>query len=415
MKAFPRISETFIINEILELERQGFDLHIYALNHPADTWRHRLADQVRSPITYLPEPLIRALPSVLTAHGRLALRFPVRYMSAMRRVLTSWDLDLIVRFVQTAYLIRLLDRDRIAHLHAGFVHAPGSVAWLTHIITGRSFSVATHAQDLYRSQPGLLAHKLAAARVVFTCTQYNVAYLREVGSGAATIRRLYHGTDLGRFQFGDYGGTNPPLVLAVARLVEKKGLDDLIRACAILRDRHRRLRCRIIGSGVLQQRLERLIREQSLEGIVSLEGALDQDDVLAWYRQATVMVLPSLVTPDGDRDGIPNVLVEAAACGVPIVSTDVSGIPELIRHGDTGLLAPPRDATALADAIDRLLQSSQLREVLRTNARALVVEKFDLRRNAMAIGQVLEQVMGAAPPNGVPAGELLETGRRRLA
>src|SRR5206468_7270304 len=132
------------------------------------------------------------------------------------------------------------------------------------------------------------------------------------------------------------------------------------RACAILRDRGRPLRCRIIGSGVLHEPLERLIREHSLERIVSLEGALDQDDVLAWYRQATVMVLPSVVTPDGDRDGIPNVLVEAAACGVPIVSTSVSGIAGLIRHDETGLLAPQRDAAALADAIDRLRQSSEL-------------------------------------------------------
>ena len=395
VKAFPRISETFIINEILQLERQGFHLQIYAMNRPSDSKRHRLVDEVTSPMTCLPESLFRALPSVMADHLWALRRFPLGYISALLHVATAGDLGLFRRFIQAACVARLLDRDRIDHLHVGFVHAPGSVAWLVHLMTGMPYSVATHAKDLYHSRPRLLRRKLSAARLVLTCTRQNVTHLKRVCRGVdlAQLRQVYHGTDLQCFTFGPCGLANPPLVLAVARLVEKKGLDDLVRACRVLRDRGRVFRCRIVGAGILRSRLEGLIGELGLETIVSLEGEADRDEVRAWYRQATVLVAPSLVTGDGDRDGIPNVLAEAAACGLPVVSTTVSAIPELVKHGKTGLLVPPANPVVLADAIDELVQSPRLRERLRTNARALVEEKFDLRSNALKIGDELRRVM----------------------
>jgi glycosyltransferase involved in cell wall biosynthesis len=392
--AFPRISETFILNEVLELERQGFDLRIYALKYPSDTRRHRLMNHVRSSVVYLPKPSLLAWP-VLRDHLWTLRRFAAGYLRMLGRVVRSGDSDFIARFVQAPCLVRLLVRDRVSHLHAAFVHAPGSVAWLVHGIADIPYSVATHAQDLYHSRPAQLRRKLAEARVVFTCTQYNVEHLRRTchAQHLPHLRRVYHGTDLSRFQFGPYGLASPPLVLAVARLVEKKGLDDLIRACAVLRNRQRPFRCRIVGSGILRDRLERLIRQESLEKLMSLEGEADQEEVLSWYRQATVLVSPCRVTRDGDRDGIPNVLVEAAACGVPVVSTPVSGIPELVQHGRTGLLVRPRDRVALAEAIDVLLQSPALREELRVRARRLVEAEFDLRRNVLTIGRELRDAM----------------------
>lgn len=395
LKAFPRISETFIINEIIALERQAFDLHIYSMIHTRDRIRHRLVNQVRSPVTHLPDPLWRSLPRLVADHLWLLGRAPRRYLSVLLRAVALADLDLLERFVQAPLLARLLERDDITHVHAGFVHAPGSLAWLVFQLTGIPFSVATHAKDLYHSPPRLLRRKLADARLVFTCTRHNVQHLERLcdPSGLRRLRQVYHGTDLTRFHFSPYAPANPPLVLAVARLVEKKGLDDLIRACALLRDRGRRFQCRIIGGGVLKPRLERLVRELDLGPLVTLEGPLDQEDVIAWYHQAQVAVLPCIVTRDGDRDGIPNTLIEAAACGVPIVSTPVSGVPELIEHGRTGLLAPPQDPDALTEAIDALLQSPLLREALRVKARTRIEEQFDVRRNALEIGQALRDVM----------------------
>jgi glycosyltransferase involved in cell wall biosynthesis len=401
VRSFPRVSETFIINEIIELERQGFDLRIYSMIDPTDPFRHRLVGQIRSPIRYLPNPVWRSLGTAAADHLWLLARTRRAYLSGLFRVVTSGELDAIARLPQAASLARLLASDGVTHLHAGFVHAPGSLAYVVSLMTGLPYSLATHARDLYRARPGLLRKKLAAARVVFTCTRYNVAHLEglSAGTGAIRVRHAYHGTSLERFPFGPYGASHPPLVLAVARLVEKKGLEDLIEACALLRNGGVQFSCRIIGNGTLEMPLRRLIHRHALDELVTLEGALDQDALVAWYRRATMMALPCRVARDGDRDGIPNVLIEAAACGLPIVTTPVSGIPELIEDRQSGLLVPSRNPAALARAIAVLLRSKKLRGRLRANARKKVEATFDLRRNALAIGHELRAVMDPSAEN----------------
>jgi glycosyltransferase involved in cell wall biosynthesis len=398
VKAFPRVSETFILNEVLELERQGFDLRIYSMIDPPERLRHESFQQVRSPISYLPNPLLRSLHRVIADHVRQMWRSPRAYFSALLQAARAGDYELIERFTQAGCLARRIAEEGVTHLHAGFVHSPGSVAWLTSTMTGVPFSLASHAKDLYHSPLELLQKKLASARVVFTCTRYNIAHIKRMAGGHSVhVRHVYHGTDLSRFQFGPYGQTRPAVVLAVARLVEKKGLDTLVRACARLRDKGYEFRCHIVGEGPLRDSLATLIRDLRLENRVRLEGALDQSEVLAWYRKATVMALPCVITVNGDRDGIPNVLIEAAACGVPIVTTPVSGIPELIEDDVTGLLVPPHEPRELARAIEAMFRSPVLRERLRVNARARVVKVFDVRRNAVAIGQELCAVMASIP------------------
>ena len=405
LRSFPRTSETFILNEILELERQGFDLRIYSMIDATDSVRHRLVDQIRSPIHYLPNPVWRALPTILADHRWLLARSPRAYWSTLFRIVRRGDIGLLARFPQAPSLVRRLDADGVTHLHAGFVHIPGSLAYLVALLTDLPFSLASHARDLYRSAPRLLRRKLTAARVVFTCTRYNLGYLQQLGNGARPprVQHAYHGTNLERFRFGPCGESQPPVVLAVARLVEKKGLEDLIEACACLRDRGRPFSCHIVGTGALKRSLTRLIHRLHLEPLVTLEGALDQDAVVGWYRRATVLALPCRVARDGDRDGIPNVLIEAAACGLPIVTTPVSGIPELIEDQRSGLLVPPCDPTALAEAIERLLQSPDLRDHLRRAARKKVEEQFDVRRNALAIGHELRALMVHERPSGTVA------------
>ncbi len=393
VRAFPRVSETFIINEILELERQRFDLRVYSMIHPTDAIRHRLVDEIRSPIRYLPN-VWRAPGTVIADHCRCLALAPRSYATTLRHAVTTGDLGLIARFAQAPSLVRMLKADAVTHLHAGFIHTPGSLAYLASMLSGVPYSLATHARDLYRASPALLRKKLADAQVVFTCTRYNVGYLQRLLDGKAVrIQHAYHGINLERFGCAPCGGNQPPVILAVARLVEKKGLEDLIHACAILRGRSRCFSCHIIGTGVLKAPLLRLIRRLGLDGTVTLEGALEQEAVIAWYRRATLMALPCLVARDGDRDGIPNVLIEAAACGIPIVTTPVSGIPELVADEESGLLVRPRDPAALANAIDRLLQSADLRERVRANARKTVEELFDLQRNALTIGRELRAVM----------------------
>jgi glycosyltransferase involved in cell wall biosynthesis len=397
--SFPRVSETFIVNEIIELERQGFDIRIYSMAAPTDRIRHRLVDEIRSPIRCLPKPLSRSIGTILADHAWLLVRSPGAYVSTLLRIVASGERDLIARFPQAACLVRLLEQEQVTHVHAGFVHMPGSLAYIVSLLTGLPYSVGTHARDLYHSPPALLRKKLAAARVVFTCTRYNVSHLQRLSAGAGgfRVRQVYHGTTLERFTFEPCGRSDPPVVLAVARLVEKKGLEDLIEASALLRDRGVRFRCHIVGHGELRRSLTQLIHRLDLLQFVTLEGAADQDEVIAWYRRATVLALPCRVARDGDRDGIPNVLIEAAACGLPIISTPVSGIPELVADRVSGLIVPPQKPAALARAIELILHSLELRERLRVNARKRVEETFNVRRNALAIGRELRAVMEPPP------------------
>jgi glycosyltransferase involved in cell wall biosynthesis len=405
LKCFPRLSETFILNEVLELERQGLDLRVYSLNEPQEPVRHRLAGQVRSPIQYLPYPLLPALHRYAFAHLQLLARHPVGYTLTLIAALCSLDGDLLERFVQAGFLAGLMRRDGVRHLHAGFVHYPGSVAWIVHRITGSTFSLATHAKDMVHSPPGLLRKKLAEAEVVFTCTQFNVPVLeaRAAPAGIRCLRRIYHGADLERFPYEPGAPLDPPLILAVGRLVEKKGLDHLISACQLLAERGRRFQCRIVaGSRDLWAELSSQILRLDLAERVVLVGPLDQDEVRRWYRSASVFALPCVVAEDGDRDGIPNVLVEAAATGVPIVTTSVGGIPELVRDGETGLVVPPRDRGALAGALERVLDSPELARHLRERARSRVEEYFDLRRNAVLVAREFRALSGPGPnPAGV--------------
>ena len=403
LKCFPRLSETFILNEVLELERQGIELRIYSMNEPEEPVRHRLFARVRSPIEYLPFPLLRNAHRYAAAHAALLRRHPLRWLATLFSVLAAFDRDLLERFVQAGEVARLARRDGVRHLHAGFVHFPGSVAWLVHRVTGVPFSLATHARDVYLSKPALLRKKLNAASMVFTCSRYNLPHLEELAGpgGIAHLKHVYHGADLEQFAFGPCGIADPPLVLTVGRLVEKKGVDHLVAACGLLRDRGRRFQCRIIaGSRDRWDAVAGQIEILGLQGTVVLEGPLDQAEVGRWYRRATVFALPCLLASDGDRDGIPNVLVEAAATGVPIVSTAVSGVPELVQDGETGLIVPQRDPAALADAIERLLDSPKLRARLAARARSHVETFFDLRRNSEAVAREFRRALDPEPGAG---------------
>jgi glycosyltransferase involved in cell wall biosynthesis len=256
------------------------------------------------------------------------------------------------------------------------------VALLTSRITGVPYTLTAHAKDIYVGHPDDLRAKLREARAVVTCTEYNRQHLlsrysRECGG---KLYRVYHGLDLSPFRLATSHTPEPDddVILSVARLVEKKGLDDLIAAVEILRLRGRRVRLEIIGGGPLRERLEAEAKHRGLEDHVQLLGAQPYEAVCLAYRRASVFALPCRVAADGDRDGIPNVLLEAVASGVPVVSTPVSGIPELIECERSGLLVEPNNPGMLADALDRMLDSPELRTRLANAARAKLETHFSL-------------------------------------
>jgi glycosyltransferase involved in cell wall biosynthesis len=239
-----------------------------------------------------------------------------------------------------------------------------------------------------------LRRKLRDAAAVVTVSDYNLEHLRgRFGADAGRVRRIYNGLDLHDLCYSP-PDRRPPIVIGVGRLVEKKGFSDLVEAAALLRKRGREFRCEIVGDGVLRGALADQVRRLDLEGHVELMGALPRGEVYRRVASAAALAAPCVVAADGNRDGLPTVLLEAMALGTPCVSTPVTGIPELVREGDTGLIVGERDSGALADALERLLDDERLSRRLARSARALVEAEFDIERNSVA----LREVFGAAAP-----------------
>ena len=303
--------------------------------------------------------------------------------------------------LEAGYVADVLFGRPATHLHAHFASSPTLVALLTSRITGVPYTLTAHAKDIYVSHPDDLRAKLREARAVVTCTEYNRQHLlsrypRECGG---KLFRVYHGLDTSLFRCAP-SHTPPPepqeaVILSVARLVEKKGLDDLLAAAEILRLRGYRFRLEIIGTGPLRETLKAQAKRLGLEDRVTLLGAQPYEAVRLAYRRAAVFALPCRVAADGDRDGIPNVLLEAVASGVPVVSTPVSGIPELIECDRSGLLVEPNNPGMLADALDRILTSPELRARLTEAARAKLDEHFSLDRCSARLLALFHAVQAA--------------------
>jgi glycosyltransferase involved in cell wall biosynthesis len=307
--------------------------------------------------------------------------------AATRAMATGGDAD----DVSQALAVALACRDRgIGHLHAHFGTLATDVARIAAAIAGIGYSFTAHAKDIYHDygHDGGLALKLRDADAVVTVSDFNVDHLRAAyGDAAAHVRRIYNGLDLAGF---DWRAPDPDAdeILAVGRLVEKKGFHILVEALLILAERGMRPRCRIIGQGEERAHLATQIDGAGLSGSVTLDGPRPQPEVFAAMRRAAVLACPCVVGRDGNRDGLPTVLIEAMALGTPCVASDVTGVPEIVRHDETGLIARAGDAVALADALARTLAEARLRERLSRAGRALVEREFAIDSNAAALRDV---------------------------
>jgi glycosyltransferase involved in cell wall biosynthesis len=385
VSAWPRLSETFILNEVIAVERLGIPVSIFSIKSPKDEPIHAQVGQVRARVTYLSIKQSRNV--MWRANARLFCRRPIRYCRTLLRAVRYGSRVILRRFLQAGYLAELLRGERVVHLHAHFASDPALVAMLVHQLTGIPYTFTAHAKDIYvKTPPELLRIEARQAQAVVTCTEYNRRYLasRIDATSDHKLQCIYHGVDLSQFPFrwprpSDPG---PPVIFSVARLVEKKGLSDLVLAADTLRRRGCRFRVEIAGDGPLRQALEAQVSQLGLNDWVTLLGALPHESICRAYQQASIFALPCIIAVDGDRDGIPNVLLEAMASGLPVVSTPVSGIPELIESERDGLLVPAHSPAMLADAIDRLLTQPELGERLARAARAKIEERFSVDRNS---------------------------------
>ena len=391
VKRYPRYSETFILNEILAHEAAGADIHIFALRPPEDTHFQDKIAQVRAPVTYLRKPVQgRITPSLTTLTPTPASYFWAELQETAQVIPGFWDKlahaagERSSVVYQAAWLAQEIQVRQITHLHAHFGTVATSVARLASHFTGVPYSFTAHAKDIFHESvnPEDLRHKLRDAATVVTVSDYSVAYLQQrFGQDAQTVKRIYNGMNLAELQYRA-PVQRPPNILSVCRLVEKKGLSYLLEACALLRQWGCEFTCQIVGTGELESALRSQIQGLHLDDWVELIGPHPQREVFDLMYTAAVFAAPYVIGKDGNRDGLPTALLEAMALGTPCVATDVTGIPEIIRDGETGLQVPQRDARALAKALQTLLTDSSLRYTLATQARTLVEAEFDITQNA---------------------------------
>jgi len=385
VSTWPRLSQTFVLTEVMALERSGVPLRIFSVKDPGGEPIHANVALVRAEVTYL--SFQRGWKRIVRANLRLARKMPARYLRALGHAVSYGRLGIMRRFFQAGYLADLLRHEQVTHLHAHFATAPTLVAMFASELTGIPYTFTAHARDIYvDTQHRLLRKEIAQARAVVTVSEYNREYLkREISpSSNGKIHCIYNGLDLANFNFhcpraSDLG---PPVILSVARLIRKKGLEDLIKAAAILKRQGHAFKMEIVGSGPLRAALENRVAELSLGDCVEFRGAQPQESVSSAYGRAAIFALPCVVTTDGDRDGIPTVILEAMASGVPVVSTPVSGIPELIDSFRDGVLVPPNNPLLLADALERLLCDPELRDNLARAARAKIESAFLVERSS---------------------------------
>jgi glycosyltransferase involved in cell wall biosynthesis len=398
-KRFPRLSETFILDEILGLEAAGVPLRLYAGADPGERVTQPDVARVKSAVSYLHQPgvlaRLGAFGEAWLAHTALLAADPRRYLRALVHLLRHPDRRTTIRhFITAGRLIRRMRADRARHLHAAFAHTPASIAHYAHLLSGLPFSFAGHAKDLYTSNPVALAARARAAEFVLVCSESAARELERRAGPSAHVVLQYHGVDAGRF--APHRRQNRPgdtvKILAVGRLVEKKGYPVLLEAIATVVRTGRRVSLEIVGSGAQRAALEDRIRRLGLEQIVTLTGARTHQQIATAYGSADVFAQASMVLANGDRDGIPNSLLEAMASGVPVVASAVAGIPEVLRDGVTGLLVPSGDADALAHALIRCVDSPGLRQRLGAAARAHVVAELDRRTAARRVASLFEAV-----------------------
>lgn len=414
MSRFPKLTETFVVNEIRALEREGVDVEIFPL------LRER-GEEERSDVAELVDrahfqPFLS--PAVLASNLRRFRRGPAKYLTVLREVLAgTWGsanffFGALALFPKAVRFAELMEERGVEHIHAHFANHPTLVAYVIHDLTGIPYSFTAHGHDLHVERR-MLCEKLDAAAFAVTVSEYNRELMvEECGERARDRVRVVHcGVDPDLFTPEEPGGApgstgheGPLRIVCVASFEEVKGHRYLVEACRRLRDRGVDYECELVGEGPLRERTESRIRAYGLGGRVQVVGAVAPAEVARRLRRSDAAVLPSVRTDRGKREGIPVALMEAMASGLPVVASELSGIPELVEHQETGLLVPPGDPEALAGALARLAADGELCRRLGRAGRRKVRREFDLRENTRRLLQLLRREGGSPAASSASGG-----------
>lgn len=390
---YPFINITFIHREIESIRRQGVVLDVVSMLRPKEGY---VLEEARIEM----EKTFYVFPAnwfqFLVAHIFFISTRPFGYLHCLFNLISRPHRTLMQRlktlghFAIGPYVAWHLRRSKPQHIHAHFADRATVVAFVASRLLGIKHSFTAHAKDIY-AEDVFLADKIKTAEFVTTCTKFNQDYLNSLTDEPEKVHLLYHGLDFSDFANLQKTTSKEPLILAIGKLVEKKGFTYLIEACAKLHEQGRRFVCWIIGEGPDRKGLQVQIEQAGLQDFVQLKGNLPYSKVIEALSRATLFTLPCVVAANNDRDGIPNVILEAMASGVPVVSTPISAIPESIIDGETGYLVPSRDSEALASKLAHLLDSPSERERLSHHAGVFVRQKFEVDENVRGIKVLFER------------------------
>lgn len=411
VKGYPRLSETFIAQEILALEQRGLDLAIWSLRHPTEKAVHPMNRQIKAAVTYLPEYLYEEPLRVL--RGKLfALRQP-GFGKLMRAFWADLKRDFTANRVRRLGQAFVMGREMpadIRHIHSHYLHTPASVVRYAAILTGRTWTFSAHAKDIWTTPDWEKREKLADALWGVTCTEQGARHLQALSPSHDRVRLVYHGLDLSRFPSPPADGSlrdgsdpaDPIRIVSVGRAVAKKGFGDLLQALAALpADLHWRFAH--VGGGDLLKSLRAQAQKSGLGDRVAFLDAKAQPDIIALLREADIFALPSKKAASGDRDGLPNVLMEAASQKLAIVASDFAGIPEFIRDGTDGVLVPPGDWVALSNAINLLAREPERRAELANSAFERLRHNFSMDGGIDLLDERFCAILGPAATVRLPA------------
>ncbi|CAN5479864.1 MAG: glycosyltransferase family 4 protein [Chloroflexi bacterium] len=393
---FPKLTETFVLFEILALQRAGVAVDLFALVRHREAVRHPEADRLISSVRF------PSVPRVVVDQARWLARAPRRYLGTWRDVVVGnrKSIKFLVRAVVTmpvaASFALHMRREGVEHMHAHWATHGALAAFVVHRLTGIPYSFTAHAHDIYVQRP-MLERKIAEAAFVVTISDYNVRFLGDLyPDQVEKLRMVRCGVDLSVFRAGRPTDLSaPPIIVCVASLQPQKGHRVLLDALHLLRGRGIDLSCVLVGDGPEREALIANAERLGLRDAVTFAGSQPQGRVAEILQAADVAIQPSITLPSGKMEGIPVALMEALASGLPVVASRLSGIPELVRHEETGLLVPEGDAPALADALERLLLDGSLRERLSDAGRQAVVRQYDLDENAERLRDLIVASFGA--------------------
>ncbi|CCO24698.1 glycosyltransferase family 4 protein [Maridesulfovibrio hydrothermalis] len=391
LKGYPRISETFISNEIRLLEQRGVKIHIISMRKPREDFTHKSISEIKAEVSYLPSSIEGCLEGLFGSTDMNAGLKDPRYGQDSEftdRIDKIWKVykdtgseASFKHMLQAEFIVqKVLPGSEIFHFHAHFAHSPCSVARNVSRLSGLPFSFTAHAKDIYTQKPEKVTAKISEAKFAVTCTGYNCNYLESIAPAGKPIHKVYHGIDLNLFSSDkEFTSGAPYEIFTVARFTPKKGLPTVFKALKKLDDRGIDFSYKIVGDGDDRESTLAILDELGIADKCTWLGTKTHEEVLELYRKADLFAIGCEIAENGDRDGIPNVLAESMAMSVPVVATTVSGIPELVEHGKTGLLVEPRDHESMADAMEKMLTDQEFRKSVIPAAKERVHEIFDNR------------------------------------